>query len=573
MAKLRENGNDTVGSVNSKCASNPRRSSEKSSRRRGLRRVKGGGIGMTLKVFGFLVAFTVIVLAVVWVLQIGLLGQFYEQTKYDELERAESAIFSSLENGGEDLGDVVDRYSTDYLMCVRVFRIDGEVARQIASADVSGDCIIHRIPSSYLNHLYKMAAERDGLFVKQYVSEKNTSDKLPTLPDFNKDNGEATAEDSMPPLISDTDDGDGINHSWGGTESRSINAVYVRLVRDSAGGEYIIMLNSEMAPLSTTVQMLRTQFGMIAVILLICSLVLSFVISKNISKPIIQMNESAKGLAKGNYNADFGSHGYREVIELSDTLESVADELSQNDRLQKELIANISHDLRTPLTMITGYGEVMRDIPGENTPENIQVVIDETRRLSELVNDLLDLSKLQAGTLKPQLQVIDLSELICSTMGRYEKLTRHEGYRIEYRFTSSVCVLADKTMLLQVVYNLINNAINYTGEDKYVCVRQQISEDGKRVRVSVTDSGEGIEADKIAQIWDRYYKVDKVHKRATVGTGLGLSIVKNVLEQHGANYGVDSRVGEGSTFWFELDVYVDTEPSDGPIDADYMENK
>jgi signal transduction histidine kinase len=282
------------------------------------------------------------------------------------------------------------------------------------------------------------------------------------------------------------------------------------------------------------------------------------------------MNEAAKGLAKGTYNADFGPHGYREVIELSDTLTSVANELSRNDRLQKELVANISHDLRTPLTMITGYSEVMRDIPGENTPENVQVIIDETQRLSELVNDLLDLSKLQAGARKPELRVIDLDELIRSTMHRYEKLTRHDGYKIEYVFTPDVRVLADKTMLLQVVYNLINNAINYTGDDKYVCVRQQLSEDGRRVRISVTDSGKGISDDKLEHIWDRYYKVGKVHKRATVGTGLGLSIVKNILEQHSADYGVESREGEGSTFWFEMDVYK--EVTDEPIDADYVED-
>ena len=497
---------------------------------------------MTLKVFGFLVAFSVIALAVVWVLQIGLLNQFYEQTKYDELERADSAIQRSLEDGGRGLDAVVIGYSEDYLMCVRVFSVSGSVARQIANADASGDCIIHRVSDKDLSEMCRMATENDGLFIKQYVSENDGEDE------------------------SSTDESDN-----GGV---SINAVYVRMV-DGELGEYIIMLNSELTPLSTTVQMLRSQFAMIALILLLCSLGLSFVISKNISKPIVQMNEAAKGLATGNYNTDFGSHGYREVIELSDTLESVAEELSQNDRLQKELIANISHDLRTPLTMITGYSEVMRDIPGENTPENMQVVIDETQRLSELVNDLLDLSKLQAGTLKPELKVLHLGELIRSTMGRYEKLTRHEGYNIEYKCTSDVRVKADKTMLLQVVYNLINNAINYTGEDKYVCVSEQLDEDGRHVRISVSDSGEGIPEDQLAHIWDRYYKVDKVHKRATVGTGLGLSIVKNILEQHGANYGVESKIGEGSTFWFELDVYF--EPTDAeaelPIDAEYVENK
>lgn len=500
---------------------------------------------MTLKVFGFLVAFSFIALTVVWVLQIGLLNQFYEQTKYDELERADTAIQRALDDGEGELDTVVRRYSEDYLMCVRVFHVSHSVARQIASAEESGDCVIHRVPDSELTDMCRLASENDGLFIKQYVSGVDSGERFRPSPE--------------------SEDGRGAG----------INAVYVRIFESKSGEEYIIMLNSELTPLITTVHMLRSQFTTIALILLLSSLALSFVISKNISKPIVQMNEAAKGLAKGNYNADFGSHGYREVLELSNTLESVAEELSQNDRLQKELIANISHDLRTPLTMITGYSEVMRDIPGENTPENMQVVIDETQRLSELVNDLLDLSKLQAGARKPELKVLDLGELIRSTMGRYEKLTRHEGYNIEYQCTADVRVMADKTMLLQVVYNLINNAINYTGEDKYVCVSDRLSEDGKRVRISVRDSGEGIPEDQLAHIWDRYYKVDKVHRRATVGTGLGLSIVKNILEQHGANYGAESIMGEGSTFWFELDVYSnsdDTAPEQ-PIDAEYVENK
>ena len=113
-------------------------------------------------------------------------------------------------------------------------------------------------------------------------------------------------------------------------------------------------------------------------------------------------------------------------------------------------------------------------------------------------------------------------------------------------------VVADPLKISQVVYNLVNNAVNYAGEDKTVSLRQELREGW--VRVSVTDTGEGIPADKLGDIWDRYYKVDREHRRAQVGTGLGLSIVKNVLDLHGGAYGVISQVGKGSTFWFELPV-------------------
>jgi signal transduction histidine kinase len=264
------------------------------------------------------------------------------------------------------------------------------------------------------------------------------------------------------------------------------------------------------------------------------------------------MNNAAKELARGNYDADFSGKGYREINELAITLNYASKELAKTDKLQRELISNISHDLRTPLTMIKGYSEVMRDIPDENTPENIQVIIDETTRLSELVNDMLDLSKIQSGARKPDFEEFSITDTVKDTLVRYEKLIKQGGYRIEFDADRDAIVVADRGMILQVVYNLINNAINYTGSDKYVMVTQTCTEAG--VRISVTDTGEGISPEDIGQIWERYYRVDKVHKRETIGTGLGLSIVKGVLEIHNANFGVDSREGEGSTFWFELQL-------------------
>jgi signal transduction histidine kinase len=220
--------------------------------------------------------------------------------------------------------------------------------------------------------------------------------------------------------------------------------------------------------------------------------------------------------------------------------------------MQKELLANVSHDLRTPLTMIRGYGEVMRDLPGENTPENVQLIIDEAERLSELVDDMLDLSRLQAGTRELKIELFDLTEVVRALMTRYDKLIEHEGYDMTFHADEHVLVQADRTMILQAVYNLINNAVNYAGADRRVEVTQR--REGERVRISVRDFGKGIEEEHLPLIWDRYYKVDRVHTRATVGTGLGLSITKDILERHGADYGVRSTPGEGSEFWFELPV-------------------
>ena len=146
---------------------------------------------------------------------------------------------------------------------------------------------------------------------------------------------------------------------------------------------------------------------------------------------------------------------------------------------------------------------------------------------------------------KPSSTALETAHIIKS----YDKHLRKD--KIDFVFDDEVFVCADRTMILQVLYNFINNAINYTGDDKYVRVEQKNI--GENIRISISDTGEGISDEQLPYIWDRYYKVDKVHRRATVGIGLGLSIVKSVLEAHGAIYGVESEVGKGSTFYFELE--------------------
>ena len=501
----------------------------------------GGRISISWKLFAYLALFTAFILTVVWVMQIGLLNYFYSQSKYQELDTADRVITEAVQTSPAELERTVEECATAYLLCIRVFRVDGPTAQQIVSAEVSGDCLIHRISDKYLTFLYNEAIANGGLYTKRLSPDSlflthpeamagwEDMDRPPQKDDFR--------EQLQTPVM-----------------ERSVNMIHVRVITGSLGESYILMLNSELEPLNATVQTLKTQFWVIAFILLWGALFLALLISRNISAPIKKMNRAAKRLARGRYDADFSAGGYKEVVELSKSLTHASEQLARTDRLQKELIANISHDLRTPLTMIIGYSEVMRDLPGENTPENVQVIIDETERLAQLVNDLLDLSKLQAGSRTLKWEIFNLTELVEATMLRYEKLTEKAGYRVEFESDASVDIRADRTMLLQVIYNLINNAINYTGDDKLVRVTQKLSEDGTRVRVSVTDSGVGIAPDQIPLIWDRYYKIDKVHRRAMIGTGLGLSIVKQILEAHRTIYGVESKLGEGSTFWFDMRV-------------------
>lgn len=238
------------------------------------------------------------------------------------------------------------------------------------------------------------------------------------------------------------------------------------------------------------------------------------------------------------------------MAELNDTLVYAAKELSQVENLQHELIANISHDLRTPLTMIGGYVEMMHDIPGEATPENMQVIIDETQRLTSLVNELLDFSRLQTGALALNPAPYPFTASVQAITDRVSRMVQQNGYQVVFHPAAQVKAIADEQRIAQVVYNLVGNALTYTGENKTVEIHQEVI--GKMVRLTIHDSGKGIAPEELPLIWNRYYRTQETHKRAIIGSGLGLSIVRSILEKHNVPFGVDSKEGEGTSFWFEL---------------------
>jgi signal transduction histidine kinase len=339
----------------------------------------------------------------------------------------------------------------------------------------------------------------------------------------------------------------------------------------SAPDGYIVICNY-IQPIGTTMSIFHRQFFFVAVITMILTLFVSALFSSRITGPIVRINKSAKELPQGKFEAEISEHDYTEIKQLAATLESASKEIAKSDDLRKELMANISHDLRTPLTMIKAYAEMIRDLSGDNPEKrerHLKVIIDETDRLTSLVNDILDLSKLQAGVTEINATVFDLSTRLSGVISRFDILKESDGIIIDLQAEDNIYISADITKLEQVVYNLINNAVTYTGDDNTVIVKLFRKENGL-IRFEVIDHGEGISSEYLPYIWDRYYKVserNKTHKRAKMGSGIGLSIVKNVLEQHGFAYGAESEVGQGSTFWFEAPEYVpsqEKEPAKQP---------
>lgn len=339
-------------------------------------------------------------------------------------------------------------------------------------------------------------------------------------------------------------------------EDNTVLMVCSYIGEDKANPDAFIVICNYLQPVGTTMSIFTRQFFFVTIITTVITLFVSTIFAMRISDPIIRINQAAKQLPQGKFEVTRREHDYEEIKQLCTTLDSASKEIAKSEDLRRELMANISHDLRTPLTMIKAYAEMIRDLSGDNPEKrekHLKVIIDETDRLSSLVNDILDLSKLQAGVTEMNIRTFNLSDRLEGVISRFDILKENDGIIIDLQADEDICISADVTKLEQVIYNLINNAVTYTGDDNTVIVKLFRKQPGV-IRFEVTDHGEGIAPDQLPNIWDRYYRVserNKTHKRAKMGSGIGLSIVKSVLEQHRFAYGADSTVGVGSTFWFE----------------------
>jgi signal transduction histidine kinase len=196
---------------------------------------------------------------------------------------------------------------------------------------------------------------------------------------------------------------------------------------------------------------------------------------------------------------------------------------------------------------------MMHDFPNEIKSEHNKIIMDEAKRLTFLVNDMLSISMLETGMVKLNKANYNLTESLRNTISRMIELVKGDGYHLDFEYTEEVFLFADEVKITQAFYNLLLNAITYSGKGKTVTVRQITG--GNNVRIEIIDHGEGISQSDIPYIWERYNTVNKKHKRTKKGTGLGLSIVKKIIDLHNGECGVDSEIGKGSVFWFQLELY------------------
>ena len=335
--------------------------------------------GLRGQIFVVLAVFVLVVLAILWVFQLFLLKPMYESIKSSELRVASERIADSTDKA--DMQSLTDTIAKRGNICISVYEIIGRDAILRANSHIQGSCIIHNVTSdSLMNRLYA------GALADTYYTERISDNFF-------------------------------VSHTVGSGSPGDVpeSIISSRLAKCKAGDTYLIVLNAEIEPVGNTTRTLSVQLGIITGILLLVAAGIAVFISKHISRPITQMSMEARKLALGSYDVHFDGGTSRETAELGEALNYAARELSALDTMQKELIANISHDLRTPLTMISGYSEVMRDIPGEMTPENMQIIIDETKRLNALVNDILDISTMTGAGRK---------ELACETFSLTDTVRR-----------------------------------------------------------------------------------------------------------------------------------------------------
>ena len=469
--------------------------------------------------------FAVCIMAILWILQILFLGAFFNTMKLNEMKKIGTMIKQQYDVNNEDFYKFWFEHSFRSGMFAHLVTESGETVRNYDNPAEANPDREHRIDRGEPSPRWNGWGTDNTENIIKYIDKVKSSG-----------NSVAFTEDGYP-------------HMRGARF-----AIYGSLLGEKNGENIYLFLMSPLERTDVTRRVLQTQLIIVSGISILLALVLAYFIAKRLSKPIEETTLSAGKLASGDYNVRFSGGTYREIDELAEVLNATASELSCTEELRRDLISNVSHDLRTPLTIIRSYAELIRDISGPNEEKrkkHTEIIVNEANNLSMLVNDMLDLSRIQSGAVAMNMECFDISSLVSRTLERFDYY--RENFSIDFRL--SLCsekayVSGDEKRIEQAVYNLIANAVNYTGDDKKVMVTLEEKEES--YRLNVIDTGCGIKEEDIPKVWEKYYRASENRHRESIGTGIGLSIVKNILVSHNSVFGVNSKEGGGSCFYFEL---------------------
>lgn len=465
---------------------------------------------MRFKIWLYFIALTIGLLAMIWFFQMVLLGASFTDMKIEQVKMVADEI---------ELGITANRFNQQTQnsaisnnVCGLVYNSKGDLLYSVDAIGVG--CLLNENSS----------------IIHQRISEYK--EKL------------------------DSTDGVDFSITEANTRIKQDMLIYGRKIETSFEN-YYVYLNSPLLPMDSTTSILQNQFLVVTAIVFILFTIVSLLISNRISIPIVRMKKSALKLADGDYDVTFDEGEFTEIKDLANTLNHTTVELKRMEELRRDLIANVSHDIKTPLTMIKAYAEMIRDISGKDEAkreEHLEVILAEVDHLDHLAQDMTTLTQLQSNTLTLHNEPFDIVETLRQSLDLVDAMLNSRNINAVVYTPEEVLVMGDANRIKQVLINFITNAIKFVGDDKVLIF--QILTNQESVRVEVIDHGVGISAEDLPYIWDRYYKIDKHHARNKTGTGLGLSIASAILKKHEAKFGVISEVDKGSTFWFELKYAV-----------------
>lgn len=317
--------------------------------------------------------------------------------------------------------------------------------------------------------------------------------------------------------------------------------------------QYALFIHTPMPQILKTIEEVRIIIIKVVGLTSILTFFLIYVISRQITKPLKEMNTIAKQVASGDFNKRITLEGTDEIGELAASLNYMARELEKIEENRKAFIANVSHDLRSPITSIQGFVTAILDgtIPPDRHEKYLNIVLNECQRLIKMANGILELNKMEEGNLPLKKMEFDIHEMIKDLLDNFESLTIEKDLNVDLILeTKQQLVYADPDKIVRVVQNLLDNSFKFVNEKGTIQIETKVKQ--QKVWVYIRNSGPSISPEDQQQIWDRFYKSDHSRGKDKKGMGIGLVIVKEIIKQHGETIGVTSKDGEMVSFYFTL---------------------